>query len=71
MSYEARAEMDSMVRVILVSRGDTVLEGQALLMVESMKMEMPVIAETSGTVAEVKVNEGDVVKADDVLVVID
>ena len=71
MGYEIRAEMDSQVLKILVSRGDAVHEGQTLAIVESMKMEMPVMAETSGTVTDVKVSEGDVVKAEDVMVVID
>jgi acetyl-CoA carboxylase biotin carboxyl carrier protein len=41
-----------------------------LLVLESMKMEIPVLSETGGTVTEVKVRTGDVVQEGDVLVVV-
>ncbi len=44
--------------------------GDTLLILESMKMEIPVLAEVGGTVAEIKVTEGDVVQEGDVLVVL-
>jgi biotin carboxyl carrier protein len=47
--------------------GDTVAEGQALLIVESMKMEFPLEAPHAGVVALIAVAEGDHVKAGDYL----
>jgi acetyl-CoA carboxylase biotin carboxyl carrier protein len=40
------------------------------VILESMKMEIPVLAESSGTVQELRVNEGDVVQEGDVIAVI-
>lgn len=51
--------------------GDAVAEGQPLLVLESMKMEIPVEAPHAGTVAEIRVNEGDPVEEEMVLVVLD
>ena len=50
--------------------GDTVADGDTLVILESMKMEIPVLAETAGTVTEVGVSEGDVVQEGDVIVVL-
>ncbi|HHY20687.1 MAG TPA: acetyl-CoA carboxylase biotin carboxyl carrier protein subunit [Bacilli bacterium] len=56
---------------LLVKVGDTVEEGQDVAILESMKMEIPVAAEMSGTVVEVKKNEGDFVDEGEVLVVLE
>jgi biotin carboxyl carrier protein len=58
------------VVALVVAAGDEVAAGDTLLILESMKMEIPVLAEVGGTVAEVKVTEGDVVQEGDVLVVL-
>ena len=50
--------------------GDTVEDGDTLVILESMKMEIPVITETSGTVSALHVAEGDVVQEGDVIAVI-
>ncbi|MGI8773424.1 MAG: biotin/lipoyl-binding carrier protein [Actinomycetota bacterium] len=55
---------------VLVKPGDTVAEGDALAILESMKMEIPVEATVSGTVSEVGVTEGGVVQEGDVIAVI-
>jgi acetyl-CoA/propionyl-CoA carboxylase biotin carboxyl carrier protein len=55
---------------VLVAVGDPVEVGQAVCVLEAMKMENQVNAERSGTVAEVKVQVGDTVGAGDVVVVI-
>ena len=47
--------------------GDRVSAGDTVIVVESMKMEIPVIAERAGTVTAVKVATGDVVQEGDVL----
>jgi acetyl-CoA carboxylase biotin carboxyl carrier protein len=68
---EVRAEMVANVWKVVVSQGDPVEEGATLVILESMKMEIPVITESAGTVAELKVAEGDVVQEGDVIAVIE
>ena len=68
---EIHAEMVSSVWKVLVEPGAQVAAGDTLVILESMKMEIPVLAETAGTVSEVAVGEGDVVQEGDILVVID
>ena len=55
---------------VVVAQGDTVEDGDTLVILESMKMEIPVLAESAGTVSELKVAEGDVVQEGDVIAVI-
>jgi acetyl-CoA carboxylase biotin carboxyl carrier protein len=50
--------------------GDAVEEGDTLVILESMKMEMPVEAEDEGTVAEIVCEEGQAVSEGDTLVVL-
>ncbi|WP_421384449.1 biotin/lipoyl-binding carrier protein [Bacillus salacetis] len=65
---EITASMAGTVLNVLVESGADVSSGDTILMLESMKMEIPVEAENSGKVAEVKVNVGDFVNEGDVLV---
>ncbi|UMG94381.1 biotin/lipoyl-binding carrier protein [Nocardioides sp. TF02-7] len=51
-----------------VAVGDSVAVGDTVLLLESMKMEIPVIAEVDGVVRAVKVSAGDVVQEGDLLV---
>jgi acetyl-CoA carboxylase biotin carboxyl carrier protein len=67
---EVRAEMVANVWKVVVRQGDTVEDGDTLVILESMKMEIPVVAESAGTVTELRVNEGDVVQEGDVIAVI-
>jgi acetyl-CoA carboxylase biotin carboxyl carrier protein len=55
---------------IEVAVGDTVQEGDALVILESMKMEMPVEAESSGTVEQILCQEGQSVEEGEPLVVL-
>ena len=71
MSEEVLAEMVANVWKVLVSPGDKVEEGDALCILESMKMEIPVEATASGTISEVGVVEGGLVQEGDVIAVID
>jgi acetyl-CoA carboxylase biotin carboxyl carrier protein len=71
MSDEIRAEMVANVWKVVAAAGDTVAEGDTLVILESMKMEIPVVAETDGTVSRLVVNEGDVVQEGDLIAVID
>ena len=51
--------------------GDEVAEGDTLVILESMKMEMPVEAEDEGTVAEIRCEEGESVSEGDTLIVLE
>jgi acetyl-CoA carboxylase biotin carboxyl carrier protein len=51
--------------------GDSVAEGDTLVILESMKMEMPVEAEDDGTVSEIRCEEGQSVSEGDTLVVLE
>jgi acetyl-CoA carboxylase biotin carboxyl carrier protein len=64
---EVRAEMVANVWKVLVSEGDHVDDGDTLVILESMKMEIPVLAEESGTVSKMHVAEGDVVQEDELI----
>jgi acetyl-CoA carboxylase biotin carboxyl carrier protein len=64
---EVRAEMVANVWKVLVSEGDHVDDGDTLVILESMKMEIPVLAEESGTVTKMHVAEGDVVQEDELI----
>ena len=70
MADEIRAEMVANVWKVVVSAGDTVSDGDTLVILESMKMEIPVLAESDGTVTELAVAEGDVVQEGDLIAVI-
>lgn len=67
---EVRAEMVANVWKTVVQQGDPVDEGDVLVVLESMKMEIPVLAERAGTVTELAVTEGTVVQEGDLLAVI-
>jgi biotin carboxyl carrier protein len=71
MADEIRAEMVANVWKVVAAAGDSVEEGDTLVILESMKMEIPVLAESDGTVSQLAVNEGDVVQEGDLIAVID
>jgi biotin carboxyl carrier protein len=54
----------------VVHEGDQISEGDTLVLLESMKMEIPVLAEVAGTVSKVSVSVGDVIQAGDLIAVI-
>ena len=62
---DVHAEMVANVWKVVVARGDPVRAGDPLVILESMKMEIPVLAEGSGTVTKLHVAEGDVVQEGD------
>jgi len=70
MPMEIRAEMVANVWKVVVAQGDTVTDGDTLVILESMKMEIPVITEVSGKVDALHVGEGDVVQEGDGIAVI-
>ena len=65
---EIVAEMVANVLRVEVEAGAVVAEGDALVLLESMKMEIPVFTEVAGVVRSVRVTSGDVVQDGDVLV---
>jgi acetyl-CoA carboxylase biotin carboxyl carrier protein len=67
---ELRAEMAANVWKVVVAEGDTVADGDTLLILESMKMEIPVVAEGAGTVRSLRAREGMVVQEGDLLAVV-
>jgi acetyl-CoA carboxylase biotin carboxyl carrier protein len=71
MADEIRAEMVANVWKVVKAAGDAVEEGDTLVILESMKMEIPVIAESDGVLRELVVGEGDVVQEGDLIAVID
>ena len=67
---EVRAEMVANVWKVVAAEGDHVEDGDTLVILESMKMEIPVLAEVGGTVSKVSVAVGDVIQAGDLIAVI-
>lgn len=68
---EVRAEMVANVWKVVAAEGDQINDGDTLVVLESMKMEIPVLAEVSGTLTSLGVAEGDVVQEGDLIAVID
>ena len=62
--------MAGIVVEILVKPGDVITEGQDVVILESMKMQLPVAANLSGTVSEVKIAAGDFVNEGDPIVIL-
>lgn len=65
------ASLAGVVFKILVSPGDSVVSGQEVVRLESMKMEIPLETEQAGIVREVLVHEGDFVNEGDPLVILE
>jgi acetyl-CoA carboxylase biotin carboxyl carrier protein len=68
---EIEAHITGTVWKIEVAIGDAIEEGDTVVVLESMKMEMPVEAEDEGTVKEILVEEGQAVSEGDPLVVLE
>jgi acetyl-CoA carboxylase biotin carboxyl carrier protein len=68
---EVVASMAGNVWKVLVKAGDQIEADQDVVILESMKMEIPIAAEFDGTVVEVKINEGDFVNEGDVIIVVE
>jgi biotin carboxyl carrier protein len=71
VSHHVTAELVANVWKVVAEVGDLVGPDDAVVILESMKMEIPVPAEVSGTITEISVNEGDVVTEGDVLAVVE
>jgi len=68
---EIKAPMAGKIIDVKVNVGDSVNEGDEVVVLEAMKMELPVVAETSGTVKEINCNKGEGVEGEAVLVVLE
>jgi biotin carboxyl carrier protein len=56
---------------VVAAEGDVVDEGDTLVILESMKMEIPVLVEDPGVVVKLEVTEGDVVQEGDLIAVVE
>ena len=70
MSHEIAAEMVANVLTLVAEQGAVLEAGDTILILESMKMEIPVLTETKGTLVDLRVSVGDVVQVGDVLAVV-
>ena len=68
---EIAAPMGAKVIEVKVKAGDTVNKGDEVVVLEAMKMEIPVVAIASGIVKEVQCNKGDVVEEKGILAVLE
>ena len=71
MAHTVAAELVGSVAKVLVRLGDTVTATDPVVILESIKMEIPVLAEVAGVVTVVGVEEGEVVSEGDTLAVIE
>ena len=70
-SSQILAEMVASVLSVAVAPGDVVEAGDTVMLLESMKMEIPVLVEVAGVVREVRVVPGDLIQEGDVLAVLE
>lgn len=70
MTQIIRAEMVASVHSVVAEVGQVVAVGDAIVILESMKMEIPMCAEVAGTVSEIAVAPGDVVREGDVIAIV-
>jgi acetyl-CoA carboxylase biotin carboxyl carrier protein len=68
---QAKSEVSGSVWKIEVTAGQSVAEGDVLMLIESMKMEIPVVAEKAGTVGSILVAESDAIVEGQAVVVLD
>jgi len=71
MAEEIRAEIVGNVLTVNVSEGEAVSKWATVIILESMKMEIPVITESAGVLRTIAVNVGDVVQEHDLIAVVE
>jgi acetyl-CoA carboxylase biotin carboxyl carrier protein len=69
--HEVRAEITANVWQVVVEEGQMVAEGDDLVILESMKMEIPVVTEVPGVVREIHVEPEQAVQEGDLIALID
>jgi len=70
MSWTIQAEMVASVHSVIAQVGEAVHAGQPLVILESMKMEIPIASEMPGIVEKISVAPGDVVQEGDVIAIL-
>lgn len=70
MAEEIRAEMVASVWKVVAELGATLAAGDTVVILESMKMEIPVLCEGPGTLTELAVALGDVVQEGDLIAIL-
>ena len=70
MQSEVRSEIAGLIWKVEVSVGQTVAKEDPLVIIESMKMEIPVLATRNGLVQEIRVNAGDEIAEGQLLVIL-
>lgn len=68
--HEIRAEITANVWMVTAEEGRMVAEGDEICILESMKMEIPVLAEEAGVIGEISVAVGDVVREGDIIAIV-
>ncbi|QWF82271.1 biotin/lipoyl-binding carrier protein [Amycolatopsis sp. CA-230715] len=71
MAEEIRAEIVANVMKVVAAEGVTLGDGDTVVILESMKMEIPVLTEGAGKLTRLAVHEGDVVQEGDLLAVLE
>jgi acetyl-CoA carboxylase biotin carboxyl carrier protein len=71
MPEDIKAHITGIVFQVVAHPGDTVAEGDPVIVLESMKMEIPVEAPRAGTVNEIRVQEGQTVQEGDIIAVLE
>ena len=71
MAVEIESQITGSVWKIEKAVGDTVAEEDVILIIESMKMEIPVEAPCSGRISEIRTQEGESIEEGDILVVLE
>jgi acetyl-CoA carboxylase biotin carboxyl carrier protein len=71
VAEEVRAEMVGNVMKVVAAPGDALAAGDTLVLLESMKMEIPVVTEEAGVVRRITVTEGQVVQQGDLIAELD
>ena len=71
MTEQIRAEMVANVMSVVADEGGGIAEGDTVVILESMKMEIPVLSEYTGVLTSIAVKPGDVVQEHDLIAVVD
>ena len=71
MTHNIHVEMNASVWKILVAPGDTITDGDEIAILESMKMEIPVLSDTDGVIVEIRAKEGEGINEGDILATLD
>lgn len=71
VAEQIRAELEACVLQVVAGEGQPVAGGDTIVLLEAMKMEIPVISESAGTLTRIAVSEGDVVREHDLIAVVE